>query len=140
LTAPVDWPRPGALPAQATALAAAAAAAAAVVAADVVWAAAVLAADAVTGPWGTGWRVRQHALGWHAAAGSPPVGDPGEQHQLVNPLASFAAAAAAAAVGAVHAAVSAVATGAVEQAVHGAAGNGPGMVTCLTYADHLGVG
>jgi len=115
-----------------------AAAAAAVVAADVVWAAAVLAADAVTGPWGTGWRVRQHALGWHAAAGSPPVGDPGEQHQLVNPLASFAAAAAA--VGAVHAAVIAVATGAVEQAVHGAAGNGPGMVTCLTYADHCGLG
>lgn len=58
--------------------------------------------------------MRQHALGWHAGAGSSSVGDPGRQHQLVNPPTSVAAAvaaaaaAAAAAVGAVHAAVSAV--------------------------------
>ena len=117
---------------------AAAAAAAVVVAAPV-----VLAADAVKGPRETGWQVRQHALGWHAAADSPSVGHPGEQRQLVNPptsVAAVAAAAAAAAVRAVHAAVSAEATGAAGQAVHGAAGNGPEMVTCLTYADYLGGG
>ncbi len=142
MTAPVDWPCPRALPAQAAALAAAAAAVvAAVVAADVV-VAAVLVADAVRGPWETAWQVRQHALGWHAGAGSSSVGVPGQQPQLVTPptsvaVAAAAAAAAAAAVGAVHAAVSAGATGAAGQAVHGAAGSGPGMGTCLTYADYL---
>lgn len=123
MTALVDWPCPEALPAQAAAWTAAAAAAA-----D-----AGGPADAVRGPWETAWQVGQHALGWHAAAGSPSFGDPGEQHQLVNLPASLAAAAAAA----VHAAVSAEAIGAAEQAVRGAAGIAPAMVT---YADYVGVG